>query len=334
MKVIFVASGNKKGAGQVNSFVQSQYDSLKAEGLEMVLFPVVGKGWKGYAKAVVALRKLVKQEKPDILHAHYSTCGLVASLATMCMRHKSKIFVSILGSFPTRNRKWRRVRWAISRLWDGVLVKSERTKRQLGLDVPVIPNGVNLEVFQVKSKDDCRKSIGFEDGKKYVVWCSNPDRPEKDYKLAEDTVHLLESEILDPNGFSVKLVPVFNKTPQEVCTYMNAADCLLLTSWSEGSPNVIKEAMACNCPIVTTDVGDVTERLENLDGCYVVTTEHPIINQQTQDTYMEENARVVADCLKKALTFGKRTEGRKRILDDGLTIELTAKKIINWYESL
>lgn len=329
MKVIFVASGNKKGAGQVNSFVQSQYDSLKAEGLDMVLFPVVGHGAMAHLKAAWQLRKLVRREKPDVIHAHYSIYGYVAVIACMGIWHKPKIVVSILGSFPTKGKKWKLVRYCVQHVWDKTLVKSERTKRQLGLDVPVIPNGVNLEIFQLKSIVDCRKSIGFEEGKKYVVWCSNPERIEKNWALAEEGVRVLVNE-----GISAELVAVYNKTPQEVCTYMNAADCLLLTSWSEGSPNVIKEAMVCNCPIVTTDVGDVTERLKNLDGCYVAITEHPIINQQTQDTYMEENARVVADCLKKALTFGKRTEGRKRILDDGLTIELTAKKIINWYESL
>ena len=322
MKVIFVASGNKKGAGQVNSFVQSQYDSLKAEGLDMALFPIVGKGWRGYAKAIFALRKLVKREKPDIIHAHYSTCGFVASLATMCMRDKPKIVVSILGSFPTLNAKWRRVKWAIKRLWDGALVKSKRTKRQLGLDVPVIPNGVNLEIFVAKSKVDSRKSIGFEDGKHYVVWCSNPNRIEKNYELAQAAVDKVDAE----------LIPVYDKTPDVVATYMNAADCLLLTSWSEGSPNVIKEAMACNCPIVTTDVGDVNERLEGLEGCYVAKTEHPVENEETQRLYGKENAEALAECLAKVLGNPMRTKGNERIIQDGLTIELTAKKIIKLYD--
>ena len=70
MKVIFVASGNK-AVGTVSSFVRSQFDSLREQNLDMTLFPVTGKGWKGYAKNLVALRKLVKTQKPDIVHAHY-----------------------------------------------------------------------------------------------------------------------------------------------------------------------------------------------------------------------------------------------------------------------
>lgn len=362
MKVIFVASGNKKGAGVVSSFVQSQYDSLKAEGLDMTLFPVKGRGWRGYAKAVLELRRLVKQEQPDIIHAHYSTCGFVASLACLGMRRKPKIMVSILGSFPTRDAKWRLVRFAIKCLWHQALVKSERTRAQLGLNLPVIPNGVNLEIFRLKDHNEARKLVGFDlenealepavlDAErtgiatstqcaasntkhavshKYIIWCSNPERVEKNWPLAEAAVKQLQ---ITNNKLQISLVPVYNKTPQEVCTYMNAADCLLLTSDSEGSPNVIKEAMACNCPIVTTDVGDVKERLANLDGCYVV--EEPMaIDAEHLDAARLEKTRRVSAALEEALEFGKRTEGRQRMLEDGLTIEQTAKKIIKLYERI
>lgn len=345
MKVIFVASGNKTG-GNVSSFVRSQFESLQAAGLNMILFPVSGHGWRAYLKAVWQLRKLVRRERPDIIHAHYSTCGFVASLATIGLRHRPKIMVSILGSFPTRSRKWRRVRWAIQHLWDGTLTKSERTRNQLGLDLPVIPNGVNLNIFHPMDTEVARREAFSTKSEasniKYIVWCSHPTRPEKNWALAEDAVHLLEpiilgamhleSETIASNCLRVELVAVYDKTPQEVATYMNAADCLLLTSWSEGSPNVIKEAMACNCPIVTTDVGDVNERLKDLEGCYVAKTDHPVTNEETHTLYAEENAHAIANCLLQALTFGNRTKGYDRILKDGLTLELTAQKIIKWYE--
>ena len=357
MKVIFVASGNKTG-GKVSAFVQSQYDSLVKEGLDMVLFPVQGKGALNYLKAVIALRKIVRKERPDIIHAHYSTCGFVASLACLGMRRRPKIMVSILGSFPTRGAKWRRVRWAIQHLWDGALTKSERTRKQLGLDLPVIPNGVNLEVFHPMDHEEARRRVGWgsldalhldaarleseildvlhldasakssktEGSKakgsnpKYVIWCSHPERKEKRWGVAEDAVRLLESKISDA---SVKLVAVYDKTPEEVAMYMNAADCLLLTSESEGSPNVIKEALACNCPIVTTDVGDVVERLTGLEGCYIV----PI------DDWSFVIGELAKD-IEKAIEFGKRTKGYERILQDRLEISQVAQRIIDVYEGL
>lgn len=314
MKVIFVASGNKKGGSNVSAFVQSQYDSLKKEGLEMRLVGTEGKGAKAYLRTVWKLRKMIRAERPDVVHGHYSLCGWVANLACIGLCKKPKIVVSILGSFPTKDKKWKFVRWSMTHLWDATIVKSQRTASQLELPVNIIPNGVNLEIFQTQDTPAARKAVRFEDGKKYIIWCSNPDRPEKDWALATEGVRELERE-----GVRAELVVVYNKTPQEVCTYMNAADCLLLTSVSEGSPNVIKEAMACNCPIVTTNVGDVTERLENLDGCYVVDSREP---------------KELAEALRKSLAFGKRTEGRKRIIADQLEISQIAKRIKDIYERI
>ncbi len=317
-KVLFVASGNKKG-GNVSSFVRSQYESLISAGLDMLLFPVSGHGWKAYLYAVWQLRKLVRKEHPDIIHAHYSTCGFVASLATLCMRNRPKILVSILGSFPTRNAKRRRVRWAIQHLWDGALTKSERTRNQLGLELPVIPNGVNLDIFHPIDFTTAREAVGFKEGKKYVIWCSNPSRPEKNWGLAEQAVESVKCKVE-----GVELVAVYDKTPDEVCMYMNAADCLLLTSDSEGSPNVIKEAIACNCPIVTTDVGDVNERLANLNGCHVV----------RDNELKSERVRELGEAIGKAIAFGKRTDGRKRLLDDKLEISQIANRIIDVYKHM
>lgn len=323
MKVIFVASGNKKGGSNVSAFVQSQYDSLRAEGLDMRLLSTEGKGIQAYLRAAWKLRKMVRAERPDVIHAHYSLCGWVASIACIGLCKKPKIVVSILGSFPTKSKKWKLVRWSVKHLWDVTIVKSQRTASQLGMPVEIIPNGVNLEVFKTLNYIEARERVGFDQNKRYVIWCSNPERPEKNWALAQAAIKELEKERVSELG-KVEIVPVFDKTPNEVMTYMNAADCLLLTSVSEGSPNVIKEAMACNCPIVTTDVGDVRERLANLDGCYVVSD-----NESKRD-----RVRAVGTAIAQAIEFGRRTEGRKRIISDGLTIELTAKKIVKLYESL
>lgn len=326
MKVIFVASGNKKGGSNVSAFVRSQYDSLEKEGLEMRLFPVVGHGVMGYLKAVAALRRVIRQEKPDIIHAHYSVCGHVAALACWGLHHKPKIVVSILGSFPTRSKKWKLVRYCIKHVWNATIVKSQRTANQLGVPVHIIPNGVNLDVFHPMEHTEARKVVGFEEGIKYIIWCSNPyNRPEKNWPLAEAAVKLTNDKFQIANA---TLVAVYDKSPQEVAVYMNAADCLLLTSDSEGSPNVIKEAMACNCPIVTTNVGDVTERLEALDGCYIV--------EDNDCRFMDRNKAAVltAEEIVKALEFGKRTDGYNRILNDKLEISQIAKRIIEVYEEV
>ena len=314
MKVIFVASGNKT-VGKVSSFVQSQYDSLVEAGLDMILFPVVGHGAIAHLRAVKQLRALIRQEQPDVVHAHYSVCGHVAAMARVLLQRKPKLVVSILGSFPTHSRKWRLVRFCIRHIWDKTIVKSQRTAHQLGEAVSIIPNGVNLDMFCPQNHLDARACMGFETEKRYVIWCSHPDRLEKNYALAQTAV-----EILKKKQDHVELLPIYNKTPQEVVRYMNAADCLLLTSVQEGSPNVIKEAMACNCPIVSTDVGDVHERLTGLDGCYIL----PEKDMQSPDA--------LANLIGEAICYGKRTEGYNRIINDELTIQQIAKRIMACYE--
>lgn len=325
MKILFVASGNKK-VGQVNSFVRSQFDSLAEAGEQMLLYPVVGHGILGYAGNIGRLRRVIQTERPDIIHAHYSTCGFLVWIACIGLRHRPKIFVSLLGSFPKRNLRYRTIRFFLQHVWDGALVKSERTRSQLELPLPVIPNGVNTNIFH--PIEDARWKTGFDTERKYIVWCSNPLRTEKNWPLAEKAVALLNESRQKRGEQPVELVPVYDRTPEEVAVYMNAADCLLLTSDSEGSPNVIKEAMACNCPIVTTDVGDVRERLHDLDGCYIVE------DNDIRFTSPDKAAPIVADCLEKALAFGNRTHGMERIRQDGLEISRIAQRIKELYRKL
>ena len=309
MKVLFVASGNKS-VGRVSAFVQSQFDSLKEEGLEMVLFPVVGHGWKGYARNLRTLRRLIKTEKPDVVHAHYSSCGYLASLASLGL--KTKTVVSILGSFPRKSRKLKLVRFCIDHIWDATIVKSERTRSQLHRDLPVIPNGVNLDRFTIIDQEEAREMVGFEKDKKYVIFVSDPARPEKQFGLAQEAVNQL-------NDSSMQLVPVYNKAHDEVVNYMCAADVLIMTSSSEGSPNVIKEAMACNCPIVMTDVGDVRWVTDGVEGTYVSPSFSPV---------------EIAGLLEKALAFRSRTTGREKVLGLGLASKQVAKRIISVYRTV
>lgn len=309
MKVVFVASGNKT-VGAVSAFVQTQFDSLVEKGVDMILFPIVGHGFFGYLRNLSTLRRLIKNECPDIVHAHYSVCGYLASMASRGL--KNKVVVSLLGSFPDKNMKYRTVRFFINHFWDAVIVKSDRTKAQLGMNLPVIPNGVDLDQFSLLEKDKARDLVGFKKGIKYVIFVSDPSRKEKNYQLAQTAVDLMEDD-------NVVLLPIFKRPHNEVVTYMCAADALLMTSLKEGSPNVIKEAMACNCPLVVTDVGDVRWITDGVDGAFV------------SDSF---NAEEVAGWLKKALSFGTRTCGRERIISLGLTTDEVANRIIKLYKSV
>lgn len=334
MKVLFVSSGNK-AVGKCSSFVQSQYDSLVAEGLDMQLYPVTGHGYKAFLQHLCALRQVIKTWKPDVVHAHYSTFGILVSLSMIGMCHKPKTVVSILGSFPSHSIKWRYVRFFVKHIWDKTITKSKRTAEQLGFDLPVIPNGVNTDVFHPMDQKEAREKLQITTNQSpIIIWCSNPERPEKNWPLAQRAVEILKSQITNHQS-QITLLPVFNKTPQEVATYMNAADVMLLTSMSEGSPNVVKEALACNCPIVTTDVGDVHERLDGVEGCYVIPADGtPTYGNQGVGEWFEKDAIQLSGCLEKAIAFGKRTKGYEQIMNDKLEVAQTADKIIEVYKQI
>lgn len=306
MKVLFVASGNK-AVGTVSAFISSQYESLQQEGVEMALFAVKGHGFKGYLKNISLLRSLIKQDKPDVVHAHYSVCGYLSSIASLGL--KTKVVVSILGSFPQKKFKFYFVRFCIDYVWDTTIVKSERTRNQLRRNLLVVPNGVNLSQFKLINYDEARRQLGLDPRLKYVIFVSNPSRPEKNFSLAELAVKSL-------NNNTIKLIPVFDKPHCEVVKYMCAGDVLIMTSYNEGSPNVIKEAMACNCPIVSTDVGDVRWVTDGVEGTYVASTFEPT---------------EIANLLKKAIHLPNRTKGREKIIKLGLTTEETAKTLYGIY---
>ena len=71
----------------------------------------------------------------------------------------------------------------------------------------------------------------------------------------------------------VDLHVVHGLPPECVPLHMNACDLLLLTSVHEGSPMVVKEALACNLPVVAVPAGDVATRLQDVAGCHVVDAE-------------------------------------------------------------
>lgn len=308
MKVIFVASGNQK-IESIAPFVQVQMDSLAEQGVEISLYRVVGRGIKGYVTNTIRLRKILKREQPDIVHAHYSICGYLASIANFGL--KSSVVVSLMGSDMVV--KLPLIRFFAKKIWDMTIVKSREMYDRLNVaKARIIPNGVNIDKMCLLDRDNSRKKCGFEDTKQYVIWCSQIDREEKNYPLAQKAVDLLSDK-------NVVLLPIQDAPHHMMNVYMRAADVLLLTSKREGSPNVIKEAMACNLPIVSTNVGDVEWLLDHVEGAYI-----------TQD----DTPQNVCEYLKKALTFLGNSTGRQRLIDIGLTTRSIASDIINIYTDI
>ena len=304
MKVLFISSGNSKNG--ISPIIKNQGDSLIKQGVDLQYFTIKGKGIKGYLKNIRPLRILLKKKDFHVVHAHYSMSAIVASFAGA-----KPLVVSLMGSDVKSNKYFKIIIKLFNKyFWSKIIVKSDDMMSSLGIkDVVIIPNGVDFYKFKPMPQADCKKELGWDLSKNQVLFAANPNRPVKNFKLAKEAVTLIDDSDIE--------LKVLKDVPnKQMPIYHNAADIILLTSLWEGSPNVIKESMACNTPIVSTDVGDVKEVIGNTEGCYIASFE----------------AEDVALKLRKALDFGKKTTGRYDIKH--LDSSLVANRILDVYKMI
>lgn len=307
MKILFVCSGNS--AFGISPITKNQGDSINNSDVVVSYFPIIGKGVFNYLKNIFLLKKHVSINKYDIIHAHYSSSAFVAALA-----NTKPLVVSLMGSDVQGSCLSKLVIKFFYKLsWNKIIVKSNRMHNCLGFkNISVVPNGVNLNVFYSMDKRECQKQLGWDYDKKHILFAANPSRPEKNFRLAKQAFSML-------NNRNIVLHFLNNVSPEQMPLWINSADVVMLVSLWEGSPNVIKEAMACNRPIVSTDVGDVSWLLDGMDGCHIT-------------SFDPEN---IAKSLKQSLRFSENkglTKGREKIIELGLDSKTSAKRIISLYK--
>ena len=308
MKVLFVRSGNSG----IDPISTRQGESLRKAGVEIIYYDIAGKGLAGYLKNVSSLRRYVKETGTELIHAHYSLSGFIAALS--CGRRK--VVTSLMGSDVLESNfcMLSVTRFFSRYFWDLTIVKTTEMKERLGVRTAVvIPNGIDMKLFVPKDKVQSQGFLGWALDKKHILFCSDPRRIEKNYTLAQKALDRV-SERIPGNPPEIHFLSGIN--PDEVVNYYNAADLLLVTSTHEGSSNTIKEAMACNCPVVTTDVGDARQVISDTEGCFVTSFD-------PDD---------VASAVIRALDSGRRTSGRARV--QHLSSERTALQISVLYGEL
>ena len=335
MKLLVIASD--KGEHFV-PFIEEQITALQQNGVEIVRYGVTGKGIIGYLRELPALRRVIRVERPDIVHAHYGLCGLLTNLQRMApvvtTYHGSDInkpgirrFSKIAMRLSAHNIFVSKRNVALAfRLSPFVFrLKKRSTLLPCGINLPgpwsemqnqlVGPLTLNQWVQSVLSKDV-----------KNVLFAGAFDNAVKDPELAKEAIACYNSAmgngqwaIDDESNRPINLIELKGYNRDQVNALMYNCDALLMTSKTEGSPQVIKEAMACGCPIVSVDVGDVAERTSGVEGCYVVPSRDP---------------KDIAQALLQATAFEGKTNGREKIIEMGLSNEQVASRLVEIFKSV
>lgn len=305
MKVLIVCTGN---FGFIKPFVSEQVETLNKMGVQTEYFLIKGKGISGYLKNLKPLRKKVKTGNFDIVHAHFGLSGLLAT-----MQRKVPVIISFLTG--------EQLFWHINILSSiaSILSKknifvSESTYKDLFIKIRpkkiVIPLGVQTNIFKPVNRDIAKNEIKVLKRKINILFASDFTKEKfyKNPKLAFDALTGIEN---------VNLIELKNYSRNQVNLLLNAVDLLLLTSKVEGSPQVIKEAMACNCPIVATDVGDIKEVVGDTKNCYITGFDPTEISKR----------------ISQVIETNKRTNGRLRI-EQYYDNNIIAQKVLEVYQSL
>ena len=304
MKVLFVCSGNKNDGP--SDVVKNQYESLVNIGIQVDIYTIRGKGVLGYLKNIRPLRNKLKKENYDLIHAHYSLSGIIASLA-----EAKPLIVSLMGSDAHIKGWLKKITLKFEKKWDVTILKSKDMQEYLHLDsYNILPNGVDTKRFCPIPKNDARNQLNLNLEDKLLVFIANPNREEKNFKLAQDAMNLVKTK-------NVKLIPVYNTPNDKIPLYLNAADMLVLSSKYEGSVNVVKEAMACNTPIVSTNVGDVQKNISGLQSCLI----------------SDNNPVDFAAKIDEVLLLAHRSNGRDRIFELQLDSVSVANKLKEIYKN-
>jgi len=320
LKVLMVTTNwPAPGGPRTSHFIKRQADFLKAAGVDVEVFHFQAeKNVARYLKAWLAVRRKLRTGKYDLIHAQFGQSGLMA-LPKRIPYVVTLRGSDILGTVSDRNGKYTaagKVNQRISRMVaakaDAVILVSEHMRSYLpGLNgCQVIPSGIDFDLFRIIPRDDARRQLGLPLDERLVLFVGNPNQARKRYQLAKAAVDVLKARL------PVRLVVGWGVPHTDIPVYMAACDALLFTSMQEGSPNVVKEALACDLPVVSVAVGDVEQRIGQVEGCEVCDDESP---------------ETIAAALERVLQRGKRVEGRKFV--EQLSETSITQKVIAVYRS-
>ncbi len=326
LKILIVSRYKDNFADHQLPFVTEQGEAIRAFGHEVEYFLVKG----NYLKAVGALKTAIKIFNPDIIHAHYGLSAITAELQSMVpvvtTFHNGETLnwhVNLIASLMSLRAK--HVIYVAQHIRDLSYFKAKHYS--------IIPCGVPMEQMIITPKEEARKQLGWDADKKYILFGGAFDNERKNFALLRDAVERLQNDTsyIKHNTSSIECIEMRGLTRSECVLRMCACDLFALPSHSEGSPQALKEAMAVNCPCLATDIADVRELFGSEPGHWILRNPRKTHERWDAD---EHSLDEMVELLKEALAFEGRTNGRKRILELGLSNEQVAERIVGVYKRL
>jgi hypothetical protein len=268
------------------SFFEQQIDVLEERGVECtVLIPRGGGGLRSHARFYGRVID-ASVDRYDLVHVNYGP------LAPFGLGQPTRpVVLTLWGTEFVGQSPWLdRATTAGIRYSDAVIAPSPTVGRRLSRGHDVVPFGIDTGLFRPVAKEVARERLGWDPDARIVLFPYDSKRSVKDYGRARRVV-----DRLDPVP---ELKTVCGRPYEEMPLVMNASDALLVTSRYESGPIVVKEAAACNVPVVSTDVGFARDVLTDVENSYVVDGEDGLVAG-----------------LEAALEGGRRSNGRA-VVDD------------------
>ncbi len=300
-------------------FLVQQVNFLRRAGVEVDVFSFRGAQKPlNYLRAWKRLRRQLDPSRYDLVHAQFGQSALLPwprQMPLVVTFHGDDILgEKVYGGRATLGGMLlQRLSQLISLRADAVIIVSDQMRDHIPSSVPLhlLPTGVDLDSLPSMSEEAARRQLGLPLNEKLVLFVGNPEDPYKRYELARQAVDILNQKI------PARLILGWKMTHRDILVLMHACNAFVMTSFQEGSPTVVKEALACNLPIVSVVVGDVVLRLRGVEGCEVCSDDTP---------------ETIAASLERVLRRGLRTNGRESVKE--LDEKVLAERLIGIYRSV
>ena len=308
------------GIPRTTAFIRRQAEFVQRAGVNLEVFAFRGgKNPYKYVRAWARLRRMLRARAYDLIHAQFGQSGLLAFPKRMplVVTFRGSDVLGIVrdrdGRYSRTGKILQRASRFVARHADAIILVSQHLAEYLQTRAPVhvIPSGIDFGLFRPIPKDEARRKLGLDPQEKLVLFVGRTNQARKRFTLAKHAFELLNART------PARLVVAWNVQHEQIPLYMNACDVLVFTSMQEGSPNVVKEALACNLPVVSVKVGDVPDRLRDVAGCELCEDDQPA---------------TIAAALERVLSRGGRVDGVSAVrhLDENM---LTAK-VLSVYQSV